>query len=206
MHLRRAWMWMVGLLLAGGLRGYAGEPSGGPEAAIARIEKLGGSVYRKDDRLEVFLATDYHGLRVVDIANPKAPREVSSLEGMGHAKRVAVAGKQAYVADEEDGMWIVDVSDPKAPRKLARYGEGAVLDVAVAGKYAFLARHSLEVVDVSNPERPTRFELHDRTDEFSASRIAISGEYVYVSGETGPALSIFRLPPHVVEGPTSKKE
>ena len=79
MHLPRPWMLMVGLLLAGGLPGYSGEPRGGPEAAMARIEKLGGSV-------------------------------------------------------------------------------------------------------------------------------AISGEYVYVSGETGPALSIFRLPPDVVEGPTSKKE
>jgi hypothetical protein len=55
------------------------------------------------------------------------------------------------------------------------------------------------------PEAPTRFELHDQTDEFYAESGAISGDCLYVSGGWH-ALSILRLPSDVVEGSTPKRQ
>ena len=58
-----------------------------------------------------FVADGYRGLRIIDIADPAAPREVGYYDTPGSGEGIAVAGDYAYVADGESGLRIIDVSE-----------------------------------------------------------------------------------------------
>ncbi|WP_448605243.1 LVIVD repeat-containing protein [Thermoflexus hugenholtzii] len=80
------------------------------------------------------------GLRVIDVSNPAAPREVGFYDTLGWALGVAVSGSYAYVADGNKGLRVIDVSNPAAPREVGVYDTpGGAEDVAVSGSYAYVA-------------------------------------------------------------------
>src|SRR5439155_22718981 len=108
-----------------------------------------------------YLAAWRRGLRVIQVSDPKAPKEAGSCPIRGLAKAVAVAGGYAYVAAEEGGLRVLDVSDPCTPIEVGSYHTRGLADaVAIAGKTAYVADNydkvdashgCLRVVDVSNP-------------------------------------------------------
>jgi hypothetical protein len=99
-------------------------------------------------------------LVAIDVANPAAPKVVSSVELKGFPQDLALAGNIAYVVD---GMRLVaiDIANPAAMRIVyetavadaPEYGlQGIVLD----GNDAYLAcrRKGVVTVDISKPEAP----------------------------------------------------
>ena len=97
------------------------------------------------------------GLRIVDIANPAAPREVGYYDTPGAGEGVTVAGTYAYVADGYSGLRIVDIANPTAPHEVGYYNTpGYALGVTVAGTYAYVAHgdSGLRIVDIANPTAP----------------------------------------------------
>ena len=114
----------------------------------------------------VYVADGPGGVRVVDAADPAAPREVGSLatEVRGYGIDVAADGR-LYVADNAGGLFIVDVAEPAAPRVLgqltpggAAYGVAAAaggrvwLALALGGDPSAAGRVLL--VDAADPQRP----------------------------------------------------
>ena len=132
-------------------------------------------------------------LTVLDISDPSSPAGVGTTSLLaGLVTDLHVSGGYAYVADGDAGLRVVDVSDPTRPSEVGFYDTpGQAHDVAVAGSYVYLADGpvgddgnwtggGLQVVDVSNPARPTEVGFCDTPR--SAHDVAVAGSYVYVAG------------------------
>jgi hypothetical protein len=92
-------------------------------------------------------------LRVIDVSDPAAPREVGAYNTDGFAQDVAVVGTLAYVAAGNAGLQVIDVSDPTAPRQVGYSGTPSeAKGVAVLGDRAYVAASDgLRVIDISYP-------------------------------------------------------
>lgn len=112
----------------------------------------------------VFVADGPGGVRVVDAADPRAPRELGSLATEVRAYGIDVAaGGRLYVADNAGGLFVVDAADPAAPRVLGHLAPGgAAYGVAAAGDRVWLA----EALggDPSAAGRVTLIDASDPTD------------------------------------------
>lgn len=148
-----------------------------PPAAARDVALVGDYAYVADG--------EGRGLDILDVANPSLPVPKGSayiLDGSGGGVRnVEVAGHFAYVAAEGGGLRIVNVADPSAPTEVGFYSPGAaIMNVAVAGNYAYLAGSGgLQVVDVSNPSAPEL--VGSLPTSGNASGIAVAGNYVYLT-------------------------
>ena len=128
-------------------------------------------------------------MRVVDVSNPFAPREISFIDTPGYAREVLVFSGRAYVADSKSGLRILDVSDPAAPREIGHYlPPGPKVDIRgvdVVGRFAYLAAGyaGLFVVDISHPANPRG--LPRSGGPRSARTVVISGSYAYTGDHVG---------------------
>lgn len=141
-----------------------------------------------------YLACDVDGVRIVSVADPTAPKPIGTWKGPANALETVVAGNLAFVTGGEDGveLWIGDISDPAAPKTIGRYGDGMSGGVAIQGKYAYVACGHLDVVDISNPAAPKLAGFYRDDECLTAWRVAVSGDYVYVTGEGKEGFSILR--------------
>jgi hypothetical protein len=99
-------------------------------------------------------------LHVIDLSDPGQPRSLGECH-CGWDRRVALEGDQVYVGSY--GFRVIDVSDPTAPRQVGMMTTGAIVGMAAADPYLYLAiggdqrsPGGLMVVDVSNPARPSQ--------------------------------------------------
>jgi hypothetical protein len=67
-----------------------------------------------------YLADGYTGVRILDVSDRSAPREIGYHEDLSRVG-VDVLGASAYVADDAAGIKILDVSDPSSIRGVGRY-------------------------------------------------------------------------------------
>ncbi|HXQ51676.1 MAG TPA: hypothetical protein VN802_11325 [Stellaceae bacterium] len=119
------------------------------------------------------------GMRVYDVSNPAAPREIGvlSIDGLGIHRMWYVGGRYAYVSAHFDGftdhiLAIVDMAEPAKPAIVGRWwmegmwraggetptwkGRYALHHALVAGNLAYGAWRDggLTVHDVSDPAKP----------------------------------------------------
>lgn len=64
-----------------------------------------------------YIATDLHGLKIVDISDPTTPTLAGTLDTTGRALGIFVADSIVYLADE-DGLVVIDATDPTSPELL----------------------------------------------------------------------------------------
>jgi hypothetical protein len=131
-----------------------------------------------------YVAADYHGLVIVDLADPANPQRIGELEGPGDVTKVAVAGPTAYLADYTGGITAVDVRDPRRPRARAEWDRGMVGDVAATASHAFAAMGDLVVLDVTGP-RPRQVATCVTRPGDTAWAVAAHAGKVYALGEAG---------------------
>jgi hypothetical protein len=94
------------------------------------------------------------GLRILDVSDPQAPREVGAYDALPRANDVFVSGSRAYVTSSTSGLWVIDVGDPSNPTVLGRSDSyGNYSRVYVSGQHAYVAADDdgLRVIDVSDP-------------------------------------------------------
>jgi hypothetical protein len=129
-------------------------------------------------------------LRIVNIADPRNPVEVSMIALPGFPMGVVVQGDIAYIAAYDAGLVTVDISDPTFPVILGVYDTtNFAQDVAVVGSYAFIAwgLNGLVVVDIQDPANP-QFAAQLDTNVF-AFQITIVDNIAYMA--SGNAVRIF---------------
>ncbi len=127
---------------------------------------------------------------------PKAPRVVSRYHPPGASPvwqgGLAVAKRHAYIVgarcdDQGSMLWVLDVSNPASPREMGSCKlsqRGHALDVAVAGKYAYVVddSHALYVVNVTNPAAPKVIGSYSASIHTSDPQaVAVTGQHVLVT-------------------------
>jgi hypothetical protein len=107
--------------------------------------------------------------------------ELVSYLGTAQAQALCVHGGYAYVGFGIQ-LAVVDISDPRRPQRVG-YAvlPNRVLDVAVAGSYAYVATRfdGFHVVDVSDPTQPVVIDIYYPSSHVSS--VVIDGSYAYVS-------------------------
>jgi hypothetical protein len=98
-----------------------------------------------------------HGLRVVDISNPRKPQAMSLYEHNDFVGDVEVTGDYVYLAGMEGGLPMIDVADKASPKFAAGVSSDRRItgsSVAVAGDAVYLAagHNGLYVLEFAGPK------------------------------------------------------
>ena len=129
-----------------------------------------------------YVAAGAVGMVVVNIADPRAMRIVSTIDTPGNANDIRVVGNLAYIADGDQGLRIFNVSNPAVPVLMGAVDTaGDASDVVVFGSRAYLAigEAGLAVVDVSNPSAPVLLAQVDTPGIARGVDVLVSGGSVY---------------------------
>jgi len=169
----------------------SGAAGGGEEAG--RLAFLGSSLWTKAHDVEVRGPYAYcaflDGLKVLDLADPRAPKTLSELY-LGGGFAVSLAGDLALVAASDKGLAVVDVADPGNPvLKGLLDTPGQARDVAVDGSVAYVADGTGGVlaVDIARPSAPKIVGAWDSPGE--ATGLALEGKSLFVAdGSAGLAI------------------
>ncbi|HAV42926.1 TPA: hypothetical protein DCX15_02785, partial [bacterium] len=54
------------------------------------------------------------GLRIIDVSNPRSPKEIGYYDTPGYASGVYVLGNYTYVADGGSGLWILNFTKKRS--------------------------------------------------------------------------------------------
>jgi hypothetical protein len=125
---------------------------------LAIVGQLGGG-----PAMDVTLAGGYlyaigsGQLMVASLEDPRAPRIVGRLDGLGNVRQIVVRGKVAYITAREDGLFLVDISRPERPALLYHYDTielATGLDVTDTMAFVTCRQNGVEIIDVRDPRRP----------------------------------------------------
>ena len=107
------------------------------------------------------------GLSIYNIDDPKNPKKLGFVGGMGNVRQLRVSGKTAFLSSRQCGLWAVDVSDENNPKILSNFdtiematGLDVVGNLAVIGNRVY----GVQCVDVSDPKNMKHLSSI-RTDE-----------------------------------------
>lgn len=170
---------------------------------LLTYEKLAGHAYRQMGQMDatgfwaqdaarsgaLVYVTDTTGLRVIDISDPQAPRQVGRLEDLGaHFSQLLVEGRLAYVVASQLYLQIVDLSDPIVVRPRGRfYPGGTFRTLVVQGRFAYLAGlGGLDILDLSNPELPLL--VGHLAFASGANTVAVDGDRAFVTESNSATL------------------
>jgi hypothetical protein len=141
------------------------------------------------------------GILIADVSDPLAPVELGHFPACSHLRALAVGDGYAYLACAWEGLWVADVRDPASARLVARMERMhddvyvSIVDVAVAGRFAYLADENLagsgyqgglRIVDVADPANPVSLSLHGAPGPSTAFGVAVDGDFAYLgAGRAG---------------------
>lgn len=128
-----------------------------------------------------FVANHYHGLVIVDVADPAAPTIVSSMDLGGIVIDVEISGDFAYfvMASYPEGLKVVDVSDPASPQLVASLAPVA-REARIVGTLLLLAAYEegLQVFDIADPAAPQLLASVPAIDRVTA--VTMAGDLAYL--------------------------
>lgn len=126
-------------------------------AGMMSLEIANGRLYALED----------NGLTVFDLADPKNPRRLGHVGGMGNVRQLRISGKTAFLSSRQCGLWAVDISEDANPVIISNFdGVEMATGLDVAGDVAFLGHrvYGIQCVDVSDPSKMKHLSSL-RTDE-----------------------------------------
>jgi hypothetical protein len=120
------------------------------------------AIKAQGDLVYVASVTDLGIFKILDVSNPKNPKELGALE-TSQILDLTVRGHFAYLAGRAfsgpGGLSVVDVSDPSAPLQVGQYtgcSNAYGIDVSEDGGTTYLAcvDGSLDIIDTSDKTNP----------------------------------------------------
>ena len=126
--------------------------------AIARkvFQSLRWALCFNGDYLYLSAGTD--GIRVFDIANPAALKDVTGWSNLVFPSDYALQGNRLYATVNGSGFSVYDVANPAQPRKVGEYadaGLSALGRIAVADTLALIDFYNgIRLVSVKDPSKP----------------------------------------------------
>ncbi len=138
----------------------------------------------------IAVVADDAAVRIIDVSNPAAPVVRGSVAIPGGPKDVRVVGNLAYVAAYTGGFRVIDFTNRTAPIQIGSLPTQFVpRDVEVAGRFAIFAEqlfpNAVPFVDVIAPNAPALKGIINFSPlgDYAGTGIAVSGPYVYMTGE-----------------------
>jgi hypothetical protein len=120
-------------------------------------------------------------LRVLDLARPRTPTTVATLDISEWCHALDIAGGHAFIGCN-DRLRVVDISDPERPLEIGNVETPAsACEVTTDGEYAFCGGcyfGSLAVVDISNPRVP---RLLGSIETPRSRNLTVAGDTVLVT-------------------------
>ena len=130
----------------------------------------------------VLVADGKSGLRIVNVSDLSAPREIGHfLPQDGDVRGIDTAGRYAYLAAGKPGLVVLDISDPTNPREVGRFDTPrSARSVQVVGSYAYVGDLKwLRVLDISNPSEIR--EIASYKTPGTAEQISVVDGIAYVA-------------------------
>ncbi len=124
------------------------------------------------------------GLRIINVSDPKNPRETGNYNTPGYAEDVFVAENYAYVADNVEGLRIVNERSTDSTSETGNYSTyGFIEDTFVTSTHAYVAdeRFGLRILDIGVPYAPLETGFYRFPDGSEAVGVFVSGNYAYVA-------------------------
>jgi PKD repeat protein len=133
-------------------------------------------------RNHIYVAANALGLRVLELSNPMAPKEIGVLPSSKPVTGVAVAGDFAYTL-EGTTLHVVDITVPSNPRPHGSCSIGSVLySITAIGDTVYLGvEKGIRIVSVTNPAFPSILGVHEFPGGLSYD-LCLQGPYLYVAG------------------------
>ncbi len=135
----------------------------------------------------------YEDLHVFSTANPKSPTPVTTYRASGYIADLATLGTALLIASSDgDSLRAISIARPERLGDLwSFYTPKGANQVAVAGRYAYIAdhRYGFLVMDIAEPRAPVI--VGEATEFFEGWDLALAGNYLYVS--SGDSLRIMNL-------------
>lgn len=132
------------------------------------------------------------GLYIQSLLNPFQPVQTGYADFPGSTQSMALAGNVLFLANGSGGLVVVSVSNKASPSQVSSLGgDIAPEDLVISNGYAYLAQGNLAVIDVAEPQRPTRIGVFGFSK--SVAELAKSGTHLFAaSGGFGgaPTLSV----------------
>jgi hypothetical protein len=123
-------------------------------------------------------------LAVFELHNPGNPGWAGGEVFNADVEAVTISGTLAYVAAGEAGLRVVDISNPASLNEIGSLGiDINAIDVAVDGKYAYIADRSntrLTVVDITNPYSPVVTGSYDLVSE-KPNKVVVWNNFAYLA-------------------------
>ncbi|MEZ5354710.1 MAG: hypothetical protein R2762_18910 [Bryobacteraceae bacterium] len=154
----------------------------------------------------LFVAFDSGGIRAIDVADPTNPHEIGRYVNprMGRKQQaynnLVIEGDTAYVATDYAGMEVLDIRDPARIRQIAWWNPWDAhtlrnlwfnspghtnqiqLDSTRHAVYLAAGGSELQVVDVSDPARPTLAARYGEPgNKLGTWGVALSAGYVHLA-------------------------
>lgn len=182
------------------------RPAGvfGAGGSIADLTVVGQRVAYLFDE-DLYSQSDPRRLRITDVDGVMDLRLLGRHGSVGFAESVTVSGDLAFVTGWPDGLTIVDIADPSAPRRLSGVALPRGADrVAVFDEHAYVispwtwARadneaSTVEVIDVSDPQRPQIVASIAR--EGSVQDLSVADARLYLAETSGLSILDLRADP-----------
>ena len=140
-----------------------------------------------------FVPAAPRGLFILDLADPEAPKIISTIDTEGNASDVAVEGNLLLIADYQ-ALLAYDISDLANPKLLSNYPSTPIRPrerVTISGTIAAVSYANggeVEFVDYAEPATPRFLAKHPAQSVFVFDLAAAGGRFVAASGSMGLAL------------------
>jgi hypothetical protein len=119
----------------------------------------------------LYIALGSHGVQVVDVAEPTAPRILSTKPTHGHAYSIALSNDVAWVSTVWSGIQAFDISDPTDLERIgAVFPSSGCFGLTIAGGVLWATSDvGLHGIDISNPTRPRTLSTAASSQAFAVT-------------------------------------
>lgn len=122
-------------------------------------------------------------LHVLDVTDPRSPREISKYAALGILVDVAASGTNVYPVDIYYGLHLIDASNARLPVETGAYRLYKGVTAKVLGNLAYLIGDGpdgdgLHIIDISDVFSPILVSTY-ATFGYD---LAVSGNYAYIAG------------------------
>ncbi len=140
----------------------------------------------------LYVANTWAGLQVLDVSDPKNPKEIGKYEITKRTRNVYVDGNHAFVSVEIEGVYILDISDPQNIRLVSKIVPPTQQAFWVISQFpnVYIAEgpQGISIYNIRQPDRPRLSGSLDTNGW--AWGLFLNGTDLYVADKSGGVVII----------------